>query len=137
MRKAIRIVSVLLLAYTVIGAIFNIPSAVLMLMDVASYVSDLQVALPTLTMEQADFIIRAYAVAILVENGIALAGMGFLVYYIRNAFNENFKGKKAMLFAIPAFIFAYFPIAIILIIFGAKTLHDPVVAAVDQEPPLE
>ena len=100
-------------------------------------VGDLQNALPMITLEEAELFTRTYAIGILVENIIALAGMGFLVYYIRNAFNENFKGKKAMLFSIPAFIFAYFPIAIILLVFGSKTLHDPAVTVIDQDPPSE
>ena len=137
MRKAIWIVSILMLAYTVIGAVFNIPSSILILLDISSFVGDLQNALPMITLEEAELFTRTYAIAILVENIISLAGMGFLVYYIRNAFNETFKGKKAMLFSIPAFIFAYFPIAIILLVFGSKTLHDPVVTVIDQDPPSE
>ena len=124
MRKAIRIVSTLVLAYSIISAVFGIPSALMMLSNTANYTADILAAFPLLTAEEAEFVVRVSATVNLVESGLSVLGLGFLVYFIRNAFAESFKGKKAMLFSIPCFICLYLPVAILLLIHGGKTLHD-------------
>ena len=133
MRKAIRIVSMLLLVYSVINAIFTIPSSIMMLSNPTDYVADLSLFSSLISSEEALLLVKTIAIIDLVQCGLSVMGMGFLVYYIRNAFVESFKGKKAMLFSIPAFIFLYLPIAIILIIYGAMTRNDPPKSAEDDE----
>lgn len=124
MRKAIRIVSTLLLVYSVINAVFTIPSSIMMLSNPTDYVADLSLFSSLISSEEALLLVKTIAIIDLVQCGLSVMGMGFLVYYIRNAFVESFKGRKAMLFSIPAFIFLYFPIAIILIIYGAMTRNE-------------